>query len=135
MIRREKCIVLDIDGTICPIKKEGEHYADLRPNPEVVARMREYREQGFYLILQSSRNMNTYSGNIGLIVANTVKVLLAWLDKHGIPYDELHVGKPWAGRGGFYVDDRAIRPSEFLEKTYEEILELIEPESARKAGA
>jgi capsule biosynthesis phosphatase len=79
--------------------------------------------------------MNTYSGNIGLIVANTVKVLLAWLDKHGIPYDELHVGKPWAGRGGFYVDDRAIRPSEFLEKTYEEILELIEPESARKAGA
>jgi capsule biosynthesis phosphatase len=135
MIRREKCIVLDIDGTICPIKQEGEHYADLPPNPEVVARMREYREQGFYLILQSSRNMNTYSGNIGLIVANTVKVLLAWLDRHHIPYDELHVGKPWAGRGGFYVDDRAIRPSEFLEKSYEEILELIEPESTRKAGA
>jgi capsule biosynthesis phosphatase len=134
MIRREKCIVLDIDGTICPIKQEGEHYADLVPNLEVVARMREYREQGFYLILQSSRNMNTYSGNIGLIVANTVKVLLAWLDKHHIPYDELHVGKPWAGRGGFYVDDRAIRPSEFIEKTYEEILELIEPESAREAG-
>jgi capsule biosynthesis phosphatase len=123
-IRRTKCIVMDVDGTICPIKRPEESYADLQPNADVVTKMREYRALGFYLILHSSRNMNSYSGNMGLITANTAKTLLAWLDKHEIPYDELHLGKPWAGHGGFYVDDRAIRPAEFCNLDYEAIMKL-----------
>jgi capsule biosynthesis phosphatase len=126
MIRAEKCIVLDIDGTICPIRRPGEEYADLVPNAEIVAKMREYRDRGFYLILHSSRNMNSFGGNMGLIGARTAKTLLAWLDRHAIPYDELHLGKPWAGRGGFYVDDRTIRPNEFLSMSYEEVLRLVD---------
>jgi capsule biosynthesis phosphatase len=35
------------------------------------------------------------------------------------------MGKPWGGRGGFYVDDKAIRPDEFLRLSYEEILALV----------
>ena len=35
------------------------------------------------------------------------------------------MGKPWPGRGGFYVDDRSIRPSEFMALSYEQILELV----------
>jgi len=31
MINKEKCLVFDIDGTICPIKKSGERYEDLIP--------------------------------------------------------------------------------------------------------
>jgi capsule biosynthesis phosphatase len=126
MIRREKSIVLDVDGTICPIRGEGEEYADLKPYPEIVKRMREYRAAGFYIILFSSRNMNTYGGNIGLITANTAKTLLAWLDRHDVPYDEVHLGKPWPGHGGFYVDDKAIRPNEFLTMSYEQVLRLVE---------
>src|SRR4051812_29403315 len=114
MIHRERCIVLDIDGTLCPKKKPDEDYADLAPYPEMVARVREYAALGFYIILQSARNMNTYDGNTGLIAANTAKVLHAWLDRHEIPYRELHLGKPCNGVGGFYVDDKAIRPDEFL---------------------
>lgn len=26
-----------------------------------------------------------------------------WLARWDVPYDEVHVGKPWAGRHGFYV--------------------------------
>ena len=37
----------------------------------------------------------------------------------------MHLGKPWPGRGGFYVDDKSIRPDEFLKLSYEEILALI----------
>lgn len=121
MIHREKCIVMDVDGTICPIKRPEEKYEDLVPHPQVVETMREYRRRGFYLILYSSRNMNSFSGNVGLLTARTAKTMLAWLDRHDIPYDELHLGKPWAGRGGFYVDDRAIRPDEFCKLSYEEI--------------
>lgn len=125
MIRREKCIVFDIDGTLCPIKKPDENYADLVPHPEMLERLKEYREAGFYIILSTSRNMNSYNGNVGLLIANTAKLLFQWLDDHGIPYDELHVGKPWPGKGGFYVDDKSIRPDEFMKLNYDEILKLV----------
>jgi capsule biosynthesis phosphatase len=134
VIHRERCIVLDVDGTLCPIKREDEDYSDLSPCAEVVARMREYRAHGFYLILQSSRNMNRHDGNMGLITAHTARTMLDWLDRHEIPYDELHLGKPWAGRGGFYVDDRAIRPSEFVSMSYEEVLAVIDLPPAETGG-
>jgi capsule biosynthesis phosphatase len=125
MIRRERCIVFDIDGTICPIKSSEQSYDDLVPHPEMLKRLREYRDEGFYIILSTSRNMNTHSGNIGLLIAKTAKQLFGWLDRHEVPYDELHVGKPWPGRGGFYVDDKAIRPDEFLQMNYEQILKVV----------
>lgn len=125
MIHREKCIVIDIDGTLCTKKLPTESYSDVKPIDGVVDTLRSYREAGFYVILSTSRNMNTYDGNIGLINANTAKTLMAWLDKHQIPYDELHMGKPWAGKGGFYVDDKTIRPDEFRRLSYEEIMALI----------
>jgi capsule biosynthesis phosphatase len=125
MIRRERCIVMDVDGTLCIKKRPDQSYDEVQPNPPVVERLREYRENVFYVILATSRNMNSYDGNIGLITANTAKVLMGWLDRHDIPYDELHVGKPWAGRDGFYVDDRAVRPEEFTRLSYEEILAIV----------
>lgn len=125
MIRREKCIVIDVDGTLCEKKAPDQAYSDVRPNDTIVARLREYRDAGFYVILATARNMNTHSGNVGLITATTAKTLMQWLDAHAIPYDELHVGKPWAGKGGFYVDDKAIRPDEFERLSYEQILDLV----------
>lgn len=65
--------------------------------------------------------MNSFKNNIGKINAMTAKTLLNWLDEFNIPFDEIHYGKPWCGKHGFYVDDKAIRPSEFLNMTYEEI--------------
>ena len=125
MIRRERCIVMDVDGTLCLKKRPDQSYDEVAPNPPVVERLREYRQSGFYVILATSRNMNSYEGNIGLITANTAKILMAWLDRHDIPYDELHVGKPWAGKDGFYVDDKAVRPDEFTRLSYEEILAIV----------
>jgi capsule biosynthesis phosphatase len=54
--------------------------------------------------------------------------LLDWLEEHEIPYDEIHYGKPWCGHEGFYVDDKAIRPSEFLSMDHEEIREVVTEE-------
>jgi capsule biosynthesis phosphatase len=121
----EKCIIIDIDGTICPIKQAHESYEDILPFDDMVKIIRQYKESGFHIILHTSRNMRTYGGNIGLINANTAKFTMAWLDKHDIPYDEIHFGKPWPGRGGFYVDDKAVRPNEFLSMTYAQIQALL----------
>jgi capsule biosynthesis phosphatase len=134
MVREEKCIVVDVDGTLCPVKGTHEEYEDLRPFDEMIAKLREYRANGYYIILQTSRNMRTYGGNIGLIMANTAKILFAWLDRYKVPYDEIHFGKPWASRIGFYVDDRAIRPDEFLSLTPAQIHDLLAPKVRVAAG-
>ena len=114
----------DIDGTICPIKKKEEEYIDLVPYKAMVDKIREYKEGGAKIVLFTSRNMNSYKGNIGLINANTAVVLLEWLKKWDIPYDEIIYGKPWPGHHGFYVDDRTIRPDEFLSLSVEEMDEI-----------
>lgn len=114
----------DIDGTLCPIKKKDEEYIDLIPFKEMVDKLREYKEGGAKIVLFTSRNMNSYGGNIGLINANTAKVLLKWLEKWEIPYDEVIYGKPWPGHKGFYVDDRTVRPDEFLKYSVEELNEI-----------
>ena len=69
--------------------------------------------------------MRTYGGNVGMINANTADFTMSWLKKHNIPYDEIHYGKPWQGKGGFYVDDNTIRPDEFLSLAYDKIQELL----------
>ena len=73
--------------------------------------------------------MRTYQGNIGKINANTLPVILDWLDRYSVPYDEVIVGKPWPGPDGYYIDDRAIRPSEFLSLSHDEILDLLDADS------
>lgn len=113
--------ILDIDGTICPIKKKNETYEELVPYSEMLEKIRYYKEHGAKIVLFTSRNMNSYQGNIGLINVHTAKILLNWLDKWEIPYDEIIYGKPWPGHEGFYVDDRAIRPNEFLKYSPEEL--------------
>ncbi|EBU3698818.1 capsular biosynthesis protein, partial [Salmonella enterica] len=50
------------------------------------------------------------------------------LEVNDIPYDEIYVGKPWCGYEGFYVDDKAIRPSEFINYTYDEIVNILRKE-------
>ena len=109
--------VFDVDGTICPIKKKDERYEDLVPFPDIVEKIRFYKEKGARIILYTSRNMNSYKGDLSLIHKYTEPVLREWLKKWDIPYDEIVFGKVWPGHKGFYVDDRTIRPDEFLRCT------------------
>ena len=116
--------IFDIDGTLCPIKGPDEKYEDMVPYKDMINRIKEYKDRGAKIILYTSRNMNTYKGNIGLINAKTARIVLDWLDKWDIPYDEIIYGKPWPGHNGFYVDDRTVRPDEFLSKSVEELKEI-----------
>lgn len=117
----EYTFVFDIDGTLCPIKKKEEKYEDLVPYKNMVDKLRYYKENGAKIVLFTSRNVNSYGGNIGVINKKTAKILLEWLDKWDIPYDEIIYGKPWPGHKGFYIDDRTVRPDEFLNCTVDEL--------------
>ena len=121
MIFKDYSFVFDIDGTLCPVKKKEERYEDLVPFSDMLDKLRYYKENGARIILYTSRNMNSYSGNIGLINKYTAAVLTEWLKKWDIPYDEIVYGKVWPGHKGFYVDDRTIRPDEFLKYSLDEL--------------
>jgi capsule biosynthesis phosphatase len=125
MITAEKVIVIDVDGTLADRCGPGQSYAEVSAVPSVVQKIRGLKDRGYWIILYTSRNMRTYDGNIGRIMRHTAPILVEWLARNEIPYDELHFGKPWCGHDGFYVDDRAIRPREFVTLELEEIEALI----------
>ena len=118
-----KKIVIDLDDTLCSTI-DGD-YSNSVPKVTVIEKLKEYRELGFEIAISTSRNMRTYGGSVGKINAHTLPIIIQWLERHGVPYDEVHVGKPWCGDGGFYVDDKAIRPDEFLTMAYEQVCDLL----------
>ena len=73
------------------------------------------------IIIFTARNMRTFDGDIEKITENTLPIIKDWLLANNVPYDEIIIGKPWCGMNGFYVDDRAIRPSEFSKMSIDEI--------------
>jgi capsule biosynthesis phosphatase len=126
-------IIIDLDNTIAGPKREN--YADCQPNRPVIAQMKAYKEMGFEIAIHTARNMRTYGGNVGRINVMTLPVITEWLDRYGVPYDEIWVGKPWCGPEGFYVDDRALRPDEFASMTPDEIRQLLAgPVSGNESG-
>jgi capsule biosynthesis phosphatase len=124
-----KRLVVDLDGTITKEDPLRE-YADKLPDLAVIARIREYKGLGFTIVIQTARNMRSHNNSVGLINAHTLPVIIEWLKAHDVPYDEIHVGKPWCGTDGFYVDDRAVRPREFLSLSLDQIKALIGQTSA-----
>ena len=114
-------LIFDVDGTLCPIKRKDDEYSNLVPDKDMIEKLINYKNEGAKIVLFTSRNMNTFKGNIGLINANTAVIMQEWLKKWNIPYDEIIFGKPWPGHRGLYIDDRAVRPDEFLKHSYEEL--------------
>lgn len=122
-------IVIDLDNTIT-VPGDGVSYEDLLPNRDVVAKLREYSAEGFGIVIHTSRNMRTHAGNLGKINVETLPRILRWLAAHDIPHDEVVVGKPWCEHDGFYVDDKAIRPDEFVKLSLHEIYRLVGRDSS-----
>ena len=121
-----KRILIDLDGTLT--KLETGDYRDVLPNEKVIEKLKYFKKEGFTVTVFTARNMNTYKENIGKINIHTLPIIINWLEKNCVPYDEVIVGKPWCGEDGFYVDDKAIRPSEFVGLSHEQIISLLEME-------
>lgn len=122
----DKSLIIDLDGTLTI--DDDLPYIDKRPNLPLIARLREYKAQGFSIVIFTSRAMRSYKGDIDQIRANALPIILEWLKKHSVPFDNIILGKVWCGFSGFYVDDRAIRPSEFVSLSHSQIEQLLENE-------
>lgn len=105
-----KRFCFDLDGTICHHKLEGETYADVLPMARAVEFIKELKSLGHYVIILTARNMATHNNNVGKIIAQQGPIVIEWLKKWDIPYDELHFGKPNAD---YFIDDKGITFTDF----------------------
>ena len=124
-----KRLIVDLDDTIS-ITLEGD-YINSNPIIEMINKLKEYKNEGFEIVINSSRNMRTYESNVGKINIYTLPNIIDWLWKFDVPFDEVYVGKPWCGFDGFYIDDKSIRPSEFVKYSYKEIIEILDKEKMK----
>ena len=111
---QRETIIVDIDDTICE-RKGGSSYEEATPKKDFCESLHQANKKGIYIILFTSRNMRSFKGSTGLINKYTAPILLNWLEKHNIPYDEIYFGKPW-GNSVKYIDDKNLSISDFIEK-------------------
>ena len=126
LVMKMKKIVIDLDGTLTIDSPRA--YSQKVPNLDVISRLREYRQDGYTISIFTARNMRTYKGDIDKINTYTLPVILEWLKLHDIPFDEVIIGKPWCGEDGFYVDDKSLRPSEFVRLTPSQVKKVLSGE-------
>lgn len=113
-------ICIDLDGTICTIRKDGETYADVKVKPGAAERIRALRAAGHTIIINTARNMGSTGHNVGKALKNVGKITFEWLEKNGIEYDEIFFGKPNAD---ITIDDRVVRFQDNWNEMTEEKLE------------
>lgn len=104
--QRKLRICIDLDGTICDIRKDGETYADVRAKPGAAEKIRAAQGGGAHGDYQYRAQYGLDRAQRRQGAENVGKMTFEWLEKNGIEYDEIFFGKPNAD---ITIDDRAVR--------------------------
>jgi capsule biosynthesis phosphatase len=107
--------VIDVDGTICEELGESYTYMTVPAKVDLIKKINELYDAGSKITLFTARGMRTFSGDIEKINGSVRPILVDWLQRNGVKYTELVMGKPWHPNV-YYIDDRNLTPQEFLEK-------------------
>ena len=118
-------IIVDLDGTICNLRKKGESYADVLPKEGAIDFLYELKRSGHVIVIHTARNMQTQGHNVGRVMKNVGLITLEWLEKYKVPYDEIYFGKP---NGDITIDDRALRLESWKTLTLTDIYKLAKDE-------
>ena len=111
----KKTIVFDVDDTI--LSTVNRDYENSQPKMEVIVGLREVKAAGWTVILHTARGMGRSNGDIESVRQDVIEEIEKFCTKYDVPYDSIQIGKPWAA---YYVDDKAMTPSQFAAK-YKEI--------------
>ena len=116
----DKTIVVDFDGTIC-----GFDYPKCgSPEPGVREALQELRDMGYKIVVHSLRTSSIgLDGKKDLLNRTRhIRILLAYLNEHDIPHDEVLLDcdndKPAAR---FYIDDCGVTYKGSWENVVKEI--------------
>jgi uncharacterized HAD superfamily protein len=98
----QKTLGIDFDGTLCKKQPYGDGLIYEGPNTDARKVMQNLREEGFRLVVFTTRLNPGFPGNVD----QKLHEIENWLIKHDIPFDLVTNNKPSAIA---YIDDRAIR--------------------------
>ena len=104
--------VIDVDNTLS-IHDATSEYQFHKPIDEMILKVNKMYDEGHTIILFSARGMRSNDFDLQKIEQNVRPTLETWLNKHKVKYHSLVLGKPW-GENVVYIDDRSMRPDEFL---------------------
>jgi phosphoglycolate phosphatase-like HAD superfamily hydrolase len=99
---KQKTLGLDFDGTICQKQSYGDGLIYQTPTDGAVEAIKKLKDAGYKLVVFTTRLNPDFGGDI----VWKHKQIVEWLQKYGIPYDEVTNHKPEAMA---YIDDRAVR--------------------------
>lgn len=115
MPERKGIVVLDLDGTICEQTSGGaggaDGYRSAKPIVEVIRRINELWTDGWTIVIYTARGMASLEWDVAAVKDSLGQLTTEWLARNRVCYDKLVFGKP---PGDCYVDDKALRPDEFL---------------------
>ena len=58
--------------------------------------------------IHTARKMKTFDGDIEKIKNHTLPKISLWLKENNLDFTNVHVGKPYCGENGLYIDDRNL---------------------------
>ena len=102
--------VFDIDGTICS-NTFGE-YKKAEPIKAIINIINNLYDSGKTIIFQTARGMGSSGNNTQLAVEKWREFTLLQLEKWGVKYHQLFLGKP---AGDIYIDDKGQGDALFFE--------------------
>jgi len=109
VVSPDKVLCVDVDDTICATKERD--YLNSVPIMPMVEKLREARSKGYTIVLHTARGQGRSEGKWKTVEDEVRKEVESFCIKFDVPWDVIVLGKPWAM---WYIDDKAIRPEEFL---------------------
>ena len=106
-----KRIIVDIDDTLCSVINRD--FLNAIPYQDVIDKVNEYYDKGYEVVISTARGQNSCNTPEEM-QEKYFKVTKEWLDKAGVKYHKLEIG--YKQNADMYVDDKAIRPDEFVKK-------------------
>jgi predicted mannosyl-3-phosphoglycerate phosphatase (HAD superfamily) len=106
----QKTICVDFDGTI--VDHEFPKIGALKPGAR--SALQAFRRMGFRIIVWSCRTCKWQEDTFGSWDCPTlerplVREMIEFLDKEGVPYDEIDDGEKGKPLADLYLDDKALR--------------------------
>ena len=111
-----KRLVVDVDDTIL-VTTAHRDYRNSIPNWPMINKLNALYDQGWEIIYHTARGMVSKDEDLDLIMEEVYPVLISWMSDHRVKFTEVRMMKPF---GQYYIDDKALRPDEFLAMNFEE---------------
>ena len=119
-------IIFDLDKTLCTKKKSNETYKDVKPIKEIIDLLNKLHDEGYFIVIETARKKKKKKNDESKVIQNVGEDTLKWLRENNVKYDGIKFGKTY---GEFYVDDKAIRPSELYKLGINGVKEILNEES------